>query len=117
TNETVVVAYLANNFKSWPAWRKKYGNELIPDVINSVKKLFATNDLQIVLNGHSGGGSFIFGYLDAMETIPNEVVRIAFLDSDYAYERALGHKEKLARWLSDGPNHCLCVVAYNDAAA
>jgi hypothetical protein len=116
-DRTVVLAYLENNLKSWPAWRKKYGNELIPEVIDSVKKLFATNKLEIALNGHSGGGSFIFGYLNAIKTIPDDVVRIAFLDSDYAYDRALGHNEKLVQWLHGGTNRFLCVLAYNDAVA
>ena len=30
------------------------------------------------------------------------MVRIAFLDSNYAYDRALGHKDKLVKWLA-GP--------------
>jgi len=115
-DKTIVVVYLENSLKSWPAWRKKYGNELIPDVISSIKELFATNNAQIVLNSHSGGGSFMFGYLNAIEKIPDDVVRIAFLDSDYAYDRASDHNKKLAKWLSSGPNRYLCVLAYNDAA-
>jgi hypothetical protein len=89
---------------------------MAPDIINSVKKQFATNDVQVVLNSHSGGGSFIFGYFNAIEKIPDDIVRIAFLDSDYAYNRALGHKEKLVDWLRRDANRFLCVLAYNDAA-
>jgi len=69
-NQSLMVVYLENALHSWPAWRKKYGDRLIPKVINSIKELFATNDVQIVLNSHSGGGSFIFGYLNAVEKIP-----------------------------------------------
>jgi hypothetical protein len=116
-HKTIVVVYLENNLKSWPAWRKKYGNELIPEVISSIKKLFATNNTHVVLNGHSGGGSLVFGYLNALEKIPDDVLRIAFLDSDYAYDRALNHNQKLAKWLSSGSNRYLCVLAYNDAAS
>lgn len=115
-DKSVVVVYLENTLQSWPSWRKKYGDGLLPDVINSVKKLFATNNVQVVLNSHSGGGSFIFGYLNAVETIPNDIVRIVFLDSNYAYNRALGHKEKLVTWLRADTHHFLCVLAYNDAA-
>lgn len=115
-NQNLIVVYLENNLKSWPAWRKKYGDNLIPDLVNNLKKLFATNDLQVVLSSHSGGGSFVFGYINTMEKIPDEVVRIAFLDSNYAYDPSLGHKDKLVRWLNDSPNHFLCVLAYNDAA-
>ncbi len=70
-----------------------------------------------MLSGHSGGGSFIFGYLNAVNQIPDDVVRIAFLDSDYAYDRAAGHKDKLAKWLAASDHHYLCVLAYNDAVA
>jgi hypothetical protein len=116
-DKSIVIVYLENDLKSWPAWRKKYGDELIPDIIKNLKGLFATNNVRVALNSHSGGGSFIFGYLNAVEKIPADIARIAFLDSDYAYEPALGHKDKLARWLSSNPNHFLCVLAYNDAVA
>jgi len=113
---SVVVVYLENSLESWPAWRKKYGDNLIPDIIHSVKKLFATNNVQVVLNSHSGGGSFIFGYVNAVKEISDDVVRIVFLDSNYAYERARGHTDKLVRWLNHDSNRFLCVLAYNDAA-
>jgi len=114
--KSVVIVYLENSLESWPAWRKKYGDGLIPEVIRSVKKLFETNYVQIVLNSHSGGGSFIFGYLNAIEKISDDIVRIVFLDSNYAYNRELGHQEKLVDWLNGNSTHYLCVLAYNDAA-
>ena len=116
-DRAIVVAYLENDLKSWPAWRKKHGDKLIPEILDKVKKLFAGSEMEIGLSGHSGGGSLIFGYLNALERIPDDVVRIAFLDSNYAYDRALGHKDKLAGWLKAGSRHCLCVLAYNDAVA
>jgi hypothetical protein len=67
-----------------------------------------------VLNGHSGGGRFIFSYLDAVETIPEDVVRIAFLDSDYGYVDSL-HGSKIQKWLTSGKKSCLSVLAYNDS--
>jgi len=69
-----------------------------------------------VLTGHSGGGSFTFGYLNVVEQIPGNVVRIAFLDSNYAYE-ATNHFSKLANWLESSPAHALCVLAYHDSIA
>lgn len=116
-NDRIVVVYLENDLKSWPAWCRKYGNDLIPEIVGSVKKLFVTNNVEVALDGHSGGGSFVFGYLNAIEKIPDDVVRIAFLDSSYAYDRALGHSEKFVQWLKARPNHFLCVLGYNDAAA
>jgi hypothetical protein len=116
-DRVVVVVYLEANLKSWPAWRKKHGDDLIPEIVITVKKLFAGHEVETVLSGHSGGGSFIFGYLNAVDQVPNDVVRIAFLDSNYAYDPAMGHKDKLVKWLAASDHHCLCVLAYNDAVA
>jgi hypothetical protein len=116
-DRTVVVVYLEAQSKSWPAWRKTHGDKLIPEIIATVKKLFAGHEVETVLSGHSGGGSFIVGYLNAVPGIPDDVVRIAFLDSNYAYDKALGHEEKLVKWLNASDQHCLCVLAYNDAVA
>jgi hypothetical protein len=69
-----------------------------------------------VLTGHSGGGSFTFGYLNTQENIPSQVQRIAFLDSNYAYETT-NHFKKLADWLNVSPGHSLCVLAYHDSIA
>jgi hypothetical protein len=116
-DRVVVVVYLEAQSKSWPAWRKQHGDKSIPEIVATVKKLFVERGVETVLSGHSGGGSFIFGYLDAVDEVPDDVVRIAFLDSDYAYDRALGHKDKLVKWLAAPDHHCLCVLAYNDAIA
>jgi hypothetical protein len=116
-DEAVVVVYLEAQSRSWPAWRKAHGDKPIPEIIGTVKKLFPGRDVRTVLSGHSGGGSFIFGYLNAVPVIPTDVVRIAFLDSNYAYDKALGHEEKLVKWLRASTGHYLCVLAYNDAVA
>jgi hypothetical protein len=116
-DQTVVVVYLEAQSKSWPAWRKAHGDKPIPEIIATVRKLFSEQETEVVLSGHSGGGSFIFGYLNAVPSIPDDVVRIAFLDSNYAYDKAMGHEEKIANWLNASSRHCLCVLAYNDAVA
>ncbi len=115
-DRTIVVIYLEADVKSWPAWRKKNGDEKIPKIISSVRETFARYPTEIILASHSGGGSFIFGYLNAVPHIPDDLVRIAFLDSNYAYEQARGHTTKLAEWLKASDHHYLSVLAYNDAA-
>jgi hypothetical protein len=117
TNRSVVVAYLENDLRSWPGWRRKYGDGHIPEVMDAIRKVFVTNEMDVVLTGHSGGGSFTFGYLNRIERIPDEIARIAFLDSNYAYDPALEHGTKLTAWLKSSTNHVLCVLAYNDAIA
>jgi len=89
----------------------------MPNLIASVKKIFPTNRLELVLTDHNGDKNLIFGYLNAIEEIPGDVVRIAFLDSNYAFDAARGHATKLARWLESSERQVLCVFAYNDAVA
>lgn len=115
----LVVAYLENSDKSWPAWRRKNDGESkrIPEIVQALRQRFPTNTTRLVLTGHSGGGSFTFGYLNGVESIPDEVERIAFLDSNYAYDGALGHADKLAAWLTGDTKRYLCVLAYHDSIA
>jgi len=47
------------------------------------------------LTGHSGGGSFLFGYIDAADDIPAAVDRIVFLDANYSYSDTDKHGDKL----------------------
>ena len=116
TNRTVVIAYLEAESKSWPAWRRKHGDTIIPEIVERVKKYYPSNRVEVVLTGHSGGGSFTFGYLNAVEKIPDDVVRIAFLDSNYAYTTT-NHLAKFTNWLKNSDQHNLCVLAYDDANA
>lgn len=113
TNQTIVVAYLEAGMKSWPAWRKQYKDTRIVEMLDGVRGIFSSSRTEVVLASHSGGGSLIFGYLNAVEKIPNDVKRLAFLDSNYGYDSKL-HAGKIKNWLAaSGENH-LCVLAYQD---
>jgi pimeloyl-ACP methyl ester carboxylesterase len=117
-DRTVVVAYFENSKKSWSAWNAGVADsgEQVRKMAEDVKRLFEPWQPEIVLNGHSGGGSFIFKYLSAAENIPDDVVRIAFLDSDYGYEDTV-YGSRLTRWLKSGGDKYLCTLAYNDSVA
>jgi hypothetical protein len=112
----VIVAYMANSLKSWPAWKRQPPGSPaeIKRLVDSIAGMFAGYKPEIMLNSHSGGGSFIFGYLDAVDRIPDQVKRIAFIDSDYGYEDSL-HTAKLSQWLLASRQHFLTVLAYNDS--
>jgi hypothetical protein len=115
-DETIVTAYFENNRKSWPQWKAvtpEYEKQ-VEKMVDTVKAIFAPWSPQVVLNGHSGGGRFIFSYLDAFSKIPPDVVRIAFLDSDYGYEDTI-YGPKIERWLKSGNRKFLCALAYNDS--
>lgn len=114
-NNNYVVVYLMAAQKSWPTWKRTTPGSisLIKNIVDSISGLLEKYKPQLILIGHSGGGSFIFGYLDAVEKIPENVVRIAFLDSDYGYEDSL-YTKKFVDWLQDKYNK-LVVLAYNDS--
>lgn len=112
----LVLACVGNDQQSWPAWRGRHGDQGIPRLIETLRNLAGTN-LTLVLSGHSGGGSLIFGFLNAVNEVPASVSRLAFLDANYAYRRDLGHSDKLMRWLRGGVDRSLCVLAYDDASA
>ena len=110
-----ILVYLMAAQKSWPAWKRNTPDSLhiIKKMVDSITALFASLSPKIILNGHSGGGSFIFGFLDAVEKIPANIERIAFLDSDYGYEEK--HKTKIIQWLKQSKKNKLLVLAYNDS--
>ncbi len=116
TNRTFVVAYLEAGTKSWPAWRKTHDDQAIVPLLDGVRGIFSSNKTEVVLAGHSGGGSLIFGYLNAVGKIPDDVKRIALLDSDYSYDPKR-HADKLKNWLAASDENHLCVLAYQDYLA
>ena len=112
-----VVIYLENAYKSWPSWKQKHPDYKtgIPHLIDSLSDLIPGRGKAIYLNGHSGGGSFIFGYLSGVEKIPARIKRISFIDSDYGYDSSYYPKFKI--WLQDIKGTALNVFAYNDSIA
>jgi hypothetical protein len=111
-----IVVYLMANQKSWPTWKRTIENSKvkIKNIVDSLSGLFKEYQPKIILNGHSGGGSFIFGYLDVVEKIPSNIERICFLDSDYGYEDSL-HTKKFTDWLQRDKENSLFVLAYDDS--
>jgi len=116
TNRTIVVAYLEAGTKSWPEWRETHNDQTIVDMLDDVRGVFSSYKTEIILASHSGGGSLIFGYLNAVKTIPADVKRIAFLDSDYDYNSG-PCADKIKTWLAASGENCLCVLAYQDYLA
>jgi len=116
-NRNFVVIYLENNYKSWPSWKQKHPDfkKEIPHLVDSLAGLFSSKRNEIYLNGHSGGGSFIFGYLAGVEKITSSIKRISFLDSNYGYDSS--YYPKFKNWLLETKGATLNVFAYNDSIA
>jgi len=117
TSHTYVVVYVENGLKSWPAWVRTQADaapqEQIANVIGHVRDRYAAWAPELSLTCHSGGGRFIFSFLESQPLIPEDVRQIVFLDANYGYE-AEHHLPKLKKWLENSRNQ-LQVIAYNDS--
>lgn len=113
----LLTAYLETTQKSWPAWKSETSNHaaIVKKLVEYLKTNYRQKDVRVVLTGHSGGGRFIFSFLDGVNDIPLYIDRICFLDSDYGYEDQYG--EKIKDWLVSSEENCLSVIAYNDSVA
>ena len=114
TEQDVVLAVVQAPQLSWPTFRREQPNAgtIIRELVESLTKELAAD--QVVLSCHSGGGSFVFGYVDAVEALPAALHRIVFLDANYAYSDDERHGDKLLTWLKDDMQRRLVVVAYDD---
>lgn len=110
-----VVVYLENELKSWPAWRRqtKNADSIISKIVEDIRLKYKQAKPKLILSGHSGGGSFIFGFINSQPEIPNYIERISFLDATYGYETEK-HQRKLTNWLRK-KHRSLQVIAYNDS--
>lgn len=113
----LVVVYLEADQKSWPTWKASYSNyeEIIQRSVDHLLSYFGAYDPFVILTGHSGGGRYVFSFLDGVTQIPDYVKRICFLDSNYGYEHSYG--DQFIQWLNAAPDHYLSVLAYNDSIA
>jgi hypothetical protein len=113
--EKIVLVCVEAPGLSWPSFRKNTpdANVKIARLVDKWQKQFGTAKTKVTLTGHSGGGSFMFGVLEAVDDIPAYIDRIAFLDANYSFDAKL-HADKLERWLNGGKDRRLIVVCYDD---
>lgn len=112
-----VVVYLEADTKSWPEWRRVRGydvaNKRIVEMVDELRAAIGSPaQLAVTLTGHSGGGSFMWGFLDGQVALPSWLERIAFLDGNYSFENR--HAEQFTTWLRQDRRRTLVVLAYDD---
>ena len=112
-----IVAYLEADSKSWPQWRRAQGydraNAAIVEIVRSLSASIGNpSQMRVTLTGHSGGGSFMFGFIEGQDTLPSWLERIVFLDANYNFDP--GHGEKMGAWLRRDSRNTLVVLAYDD---
>ncbi len=115
-DENIVLACTEAEGLSWPAWKRKFtdGPTRVRKVVQIVRRWVPAATVHITLACHSGGGSFLFGFIDGAEAIPDEFDRFVFLDANYSYSDASKHGDKLLAWLQADRSRRLVVVAYDD---
>ncbi len=116
SSKNYVLAVVQADSKSWPAWRQAHNVSpaQIRKLVLETSSAIPGKPTRISLTGHSGGGSFLFGFINGGETIPDAVDRIAFLDANYSFSVEDKHDEKLIKWLKDDEAHRFMVIAYDD---
>lgn len=112
-----VVVYLEADVKSWPEWRRVRGydvaNKRIVEIVDELRAAIGSpKQMAVSLTGHSGGGSFMWGFLDGQSALPSWLERIVFLDANYSFENR--HTEKFTTWLQHDSRRTLVVLAYDD---
>lgn len=116
-DENVVVAAVEANTKSWPAWRGARPDApiRIRKIVDTIAAAVPGKPQHITLTCHSGGGAFLFSYIDGGDAIPPAVTRIAWLDANYSYnDPEHHHGGKLLAWVKGDPDRHLVVIAYDD---
>ena len=101
---------------SWPAWRAGHADAdtLILGLVEDTVAALPGTDKRVALLGHSGGGAFLLGLIEAGAEIPARVERIGFLDANYSYSDDEAHGDRLLAWLAGAPARRLVVIAYDD---
>jgi hypothetical protein len=112
------VAYLEAEKLSWPSWRSAHApqnaNARIVQIVDSLRQVVGNpKGMTVTLAAHSGGGSFVFGFIEGQPSIPSWVDRIVFLDATYNFD-SLQHGQKLTDWLNANAAHKLVSLAYDD---
>ena len=109
-----IVAVVQAPQLSWPEFRRTNAdaNRWIAGLVESIKEDVSATE--VVLSCHSGGGSFLWGWMNAYEELPTYVNRMVFLDANYSFSTEDGHDRKLMQWLERSKDNGLVVVAYDD---
>ncbi len=110
----LVLVILQPGQLSWPAFRQSVdgADQQIRRLIESLQSKFKADETYLTC--HSGGGSLLWGWINAHDELPASVSRLVWLDANYSYSDQLEHGDKLLRWLTSHDSARLCVLAYDD---
>jgi hypothetical protein len=115
-DDNVVLACIEAEGLSWPAWKRRFtdASTRVRKLVELISSWIPGEPIRISLAGHSGGGSFLFGFIEGGAAIPETIERFVFLDANYSYSDDERHGEKLLAWLKTDRRRRLVVIAYDD---
>ncbi len=98
--------------RSWPAYLTRLP-QAPATTMRIVQYLRNQTDAdEVILCGHSGGGSFLLRCI-AAGPIPQYIRRFVFLDANYSWDNSQ-HATPILQWLQNNPRNHLINVAYDD---
>jgi hypothetical protein len=111
----IVLACVASEALSWPSWRqaRKDNAAILAKIVDTLRGWLPSKPT-VTLACHSGGGSFLFGFINSADAIPDWIDRIIFLDANYSYDDEQKHGDKFLAWLKGNKSRRLVVIAYDD---
>ncbi len=111
----LIVAYFQTAKRSWPHWRRtqENSNARIVKIVKELRQRFEWMNCTVELTAHSGGGSLLFGFIEASGKIPDWVTRFIWLDANYGFDEDK-HGKKIVAWLQDDATHVLGAYSYDD---
>ncbi|MCA9015237.1 MAG: hypothetical protein KDA77_07875, partial [Planctomycetaceae bacterium] len=114
--ENLILVCLEAQGLSWPNWRARHPDnpQRIRTVVKTVLEAIPLQEPRLTLACHSGGGSFLWGFLNGAAEIPEQVDRFIFLDANYSFSEKDQHGRKLIDWLKGDKRRRLVVLAYDD---
>lgn len=71
----LVTVYLETRQQSWSDWIKSDNDRCskIKEITKNLMDIFEDLNPYVILSGHSGGGNFVFGFIDSVDSIPSYV--------------------------------------------
>ncbi|WP_339731608.1 hypothetical protein [uncultured Gimesia sp.] len=114
--ENLILVCLEAQGLSWPRWRARHPDnpKLIRTMVHTILEAIPLKGLQLTLACHSGGGSFLWGFLNGSDAIPDQVDQFIFLDANYSFSEKDQHGKKFLGWLKGSKRRRLVVLAYDD---
>ncbi len=114
-DKNIVIAYMQPKTElAWRPWTDKNGSSALNTILDEIKdRLHTTQDIQVNLAAHSGGGNFISEYMKLLKDPTKGPNRIQLYDANYWYSTE--YMAAIENWLAAKPDHKLQIISHDDS--